>query len=51
MKCKIYHKIEWHNKFLVPKLIFLWKHDGRKGAIATILGVVVTKQYYFWKTN
>jgi hypothetical protein len=22
MKCKIYHKIEWHNKLLVPKLIF-----------------------------
>ncbi len=50
MKCKIYHKIEWHNKLLVPKLNFMWKHDGRKRAIDTILGVIVTRQYYILKT-
>jgi len=51
VKCKVRRKIKWHNKLLVLKQNFLWKHVGRKRATSTILNAVAMGEYYFLKTN
>jgi len=50
-KCKVCRKIKGHNKLLVLKLNFLWKHVGQRKATTTILNVVAMGEYYFLKTN
>jgi hypothetical protein len=51
VKCKVCRKIKGHNKLLVLKLNFLWKHDGQRKTIITIFNVVAMGEYYFLKTN
>jgi hypothetical protein len=49
--CKICRKMKGHNKLLVLKLTFLWKHVGQRKATTTILNVVAMGEYYFLKIN
>jgi len=51
VKCKVCRKIKGHNKLLVLKLNFLWKHDCQIKTIITILNVVGMGEYYFLKKN
>jgi hypothetical protein len=51
VKCKVCRKIKGHNKPLVLKLNFLWKHVGQKKATTTIFNVMAMGEYYFVKTN
>jgi hypothetical protein len=41
---------EEHKKMLVPKIDFLWKHVGRKKALAN-MGCVKQDEYYFFTKN
>jgi hypothetical protein len=50
VKCKVYNRIEGHDKLLVPKLNSLWKHVNPRKAIAPTTNVV-GKEHYFLKTN
>jgi hypothetical protein len=47
VKCKICTKNKGHNKLLVLKLTFLWKHVGQRKANTTILNVLAMGEYYF----
>jgi hypothetical protein len=51
VKCKVCRKIKGHNKLLVLKVNFLWKHVGEKKTTTTIFNVVAMGEYYFLKTN
>ncbi len=51
VKCKVCRKIKGHNKLLVLKLNFLWKHVGQRKATITIINVVAMGEYFFLKTN
>ncbi len=51
VKCKVCRKIKRHNKLLVLKLNFLWKHLGQRKTTTTILNVVARGEYCFSKTN
>jgi hypothetical protein len=51
VKCKVCSKIKRHNKLLVSKLNFLWKHSGERNATITIFNVVAMGEYYFSKKN
>ncbi len=50
VKCKVYNKIEGHDKLLVPKLNSLWKHANHRKAIAPTTSVA-TREHYFLKMN
>jgi hypothetical protein len=49
MWCKIYTWIEGIDKLLVPKLDFLWKHDGCHKPVA--MPRVKMGDHYFLKMN
>jgi len=50
VKCKVYTKITNKEKLLAIKLDNLWKHGGRRKALATILGVhKINDQFYMNK--
>jgi hypothetical protein len=49
VKCKVCSKIKRHNKLLVSKLNFLWKHSGERNATITIFNMVAMGEYYFLK--
>jgi hypothetical protein len=51
VKCKVCRKIKGHNKLLVLKQFFLWKHVDQRKAIITILNVVAMGSTIFLKTN
>jgi len=51
VKCKVCREIKRHNKLLVLKLNFLWKHVGQKKATTTILNVMAMGEYYLLETN
>ncbi len=49
VKCKVYTKIEGKEKLFPPKLDNLWKHSGRRKALATIRKVCKANEYYMNK--
>jgi hypothetical protein len=51
VKCKVCRKIKGHNKLLVLKLNFLWKHVGQRKTTTTIFNVVAMGEYYFFENK
>jgi hypothetical protein len=51
LKCKVCSKIKGHNKLLVSKLTFLWKHIGQRKATTTLFNVLAMGEYYFLEKN
>jgi len=51
VKCKVCSKIKGHNKLLVLKLNYMWKHIGQRKATTTIFNVMAMGEYYFSRKN
>jgi hypothetical protein len=49
VKCKVYTKIECKEKLFAPKLDNLWKHSGKRKALATIPRVCKADEYHMNK--
>jgi hypothetical protein len=50
VKCRICSDVEGHEKLLLPKIDGLWKHAGRRRALANF-GNVRKGDFYFLSTN